>query len=228
MTNFIQILTKKDRSNIRKDIYKKSCSKVDFTNISDEKINFFIKYVIGKRVLDLGSIDHDPENRKSKYWLFSWLNTYSKTIVGLDYYEKGVNELSKSGYKIVLGDAQNFKFYEMFDVITAGDIIEHLPNPGLMFRCVNKHLKSGGHFIISTPNVFCWKYVFNFWITGNSNKANKEHVMWFCPTMLEWLAKRYGFKMVEQKFCSRRWWEKIIVLPKQIKHTTLNFAFQKL
>ena len=57
--------------------------------------------------------------------------------------------------------------------------------------------------------------------------ATREHVMWFCPTMLMWLGDRYGFKLIEQKFCSRRWWEKMLLLPKQIKHTTINLAFQK-
>jgi 2-polyprenyl-3-methyl-5-hydroxy-6-metoxy-1,4-benzoquinol methylase len=41
-----------------------------------------------------------------------------------------------------------------FDVVVAGDIIEHLSNPGLMLDGIRSRLATNGRVIISTPNAF--------------------------------------------------------------------------
>jgi 2-polyprenyl-3-methyl-5-hydroxy-6-metoxy-1,4-benzoquinol methylase len=222
-----QVLNDDDRKSIRKDVYKRSENRLNKVSSSDKKISFFQKYAKNKSVLDLGSIDHNPENRFTEFWLFQALINVADSIIGLDYYEDGVNELKEQGYDIALEDAQNFDLNRIFEVITAGDIIEHLPNPGLMFECVSKHLDEGGIFVLSTPNVFCWKYVFHFWLLGHSNRVNKEHVTWFCPSMLRLLASRYNFECVELEFSSRRRWENWIMLPRQLKHTTISMSLVK-
>ena len=42
-----------------------------------------------------------------------------------------------------------------YDVITAFEVVEHVPPEKIMemFSAARKHLKKGGHFVISTPNV---------------------------------------------------------------------------
>lgn len=42
---------------------------------------------------------------------------------------------------------------QSFDVITAIELIEHLENPHSLFREVNRVLKPGGTFILTTPNL---------------------------------------------------------------------------
>lgn len=44
-------------------------------------------------------------------------------------------------------------FSEMFDVVVAVEIIEHLENPMHVFREVSRVIKPGGTFLITTPNV---------------------------------------------------------------------------
>ena len=224
---FKQVLDKEARKSIRGDVYKRSVVNLEQVSSTDKKISFFQKYAKNKSVLDLGSIDHDPENRFTEFWLFQALLNVAHNLKGLDYYESGVKELQNHGYDIILGDAQNFDLNQNFDVITAGDIIEHLPNPGLMFEAVSKHLNSGGIFVLSTPNVFCWKYVLHFWFLGHSDRINKEHVSWYCPSVLKLLANRFGFECVEVEYSSRRRWENWIFLPKQIKHTTISISLVK-
>jgi 2-polyprenyl-3-methyl-5-hydroxy-6-metoxy-1,4-benzoquinol methylase len=42
---------------------------------------------------------------------------------------------------------------DTFDVVSMGDVIEHVPDPVATLRTVASILKPGGHVIISTPNV---------------------------------------------------------------------------
>ena len=40
-----------------------------------------------------------------------------------------------------------------FDVVTATEVIEHLENPRLFLRDINRVLKPGGLCVLSTPNI---------------------------------------------------------------------------
>ena len=95
-----------------------------------------------------------------------------------------------------------------------------------MFKCVKNHLTADGKFILATPNPHCWKYFGYLALFGNLRRINQEHVSWFCAETLRLLGKRYDFEVIDQCYASRRWWEKIIPLPKYIKHTTILIAFE--
>jgi 2-polyprenyl-3-methyl-5-hydroxy-6-metoxy-1,4-benzoquinol methylase len=214
-----QVLSDLERSSIRKDLYKTKKKTVD-----DPKIKFFKKYCKNKCILDLGCIDHDPLNSNGNYWLHGHLKSVSKVLVGLDYYKKGVDYFLGSEFDIRYGDAQSYDLNQKFDVVSAGDLIEHLPNPGQFLSCARDHLKDDGMLIISTPNPWCWKYIAYFALHRHSNRINPEHICWFCTTTLRLLLSRYKFDIIEIEYCSRRWWEKFIPLPKHLKNTTINLS----
>jgi 2-polyprenyl-3-methyl-5-hydroxy-6-metoxy-1,4-benzoquinol methylase len=220
-----QILSETERSSIRGDIYKNDNAKSIAWN--DGKIRFFVKKSTGRNVLDLGCIDHAPKNIKSRFSLHAALNERAKKLVGLDYYEEGVTELVSQGWNVVYGDAQEFEFDDLFEIITAGDLIEHLPNLQGFFESCHKSLMPDGKLVLSTPNPWCWKYILYFIVFGRMHKINQEHVTWLCEETIVLLGKRFGFKVVDKAFSSRRWWELIVPLPKHLKHTTLNLEMAK-
>jgi 2-polyprenyl-3-methyl-5-hydroxy-6-metoxy-1,4-benzoquinol methylase len=218
-----QVLNEEERKKIRASLHSEN---LDSKNINyNNKIKFFIKYTDSKKVLDLGSVDHHEDNCRSDHWLFKALQNNSKSIVGLDYYEKGVNSLREKGYNIIYGDAQNFKFNSKFEVVTAGDLIEHLQNLDGFLNSVKNALDSDGLLIISTPNPWCWKYFLYHLFFRRLKPLNKEHVAWFCTQSLSQLCSRYGFKIIETSYSSHRFYENLVPLPQHIKHTTLNLAF---
>jgi 2-polyprenyl-3-methyl-5-hydroxy-6-metoxy-1,4-benzoquinol methylase len=220
-----QVLNADERKSIRADIYSSDVSQpIDF---SDGKIAFFVKHSKGLKVLDLGSVDHFEDNWKSKFWLFKALADNAEHIVGLDYYKEGVDALNKEGFNIVFGDAQNFDFQEIFDVVTAGDLIEHLPNLHGFISSISRALNDQGSLVISTPNPWCWKYALYHFLFGKLKPVNREHISWFCPQTIENLFSRYGFEVVDYSYTSRRLYERLTPLPSRIKHTTLNVLLRK-
>ena len=221
-----QILSNDERKLIRSELY--STDVEEESNFNDKKIALFICYSTNKNVLDLGCVDHSESNWKSRYWLHKAIRSKAKKLIGLDYYADGVEKLNSLGFDICVGDAQSFEFPNKFDVITAGDLIEHLPNLDGFFNSINKSLCVGGRLVITTPNPWCWKYFLYHMLHKKLAPVNKEHVTWFCLQTLENLSARYGFKIIHHEYSSRRLYERIIFLPSHLKHTTLGVVFEKM
>ena len=50
---------------------------------------------------------------------------------------------------------ENVQFARLFDVVICSEIIEHLENPRLTFRCLFQLLKPGGALVLTMPNQEC-------------------------------------------------------------------------
>lgn len=66
--------------------------------------------------------------------------------------EEGLKKLRSDGYNVRLMDAESLRLGEKFDVVIAGEIIEHLPNPGRFLERARAHLADGGELIVTVPN----------------------------------------------------------------------------
>ena len=220
-----QILNNIERKKIRAEIYRSRVNQK--SSFKDGKVRFFTERYAGKRVLDLGSVDHFEENWKSKYWLFKGILEVADDLVGLDYYKEGVDALVDEGFNVVHADAQRFNLDDKFDVVTAGDLIEHIPNLEGFIKSIRDSLNENGIVVLSTPNPWCWKYLSYHLIFGKLDRVNKEHVSWFCLQTIENLFARFGFEIVGFSFTSRRFSEKVVPLPARLKHTTLNVELRK-
>ena len=156
-----------------------------------------IPLVRGKTVLDAGSIGHSYEGRKVfKTWNFAVLSEHAAKIKGFDLLEKDVGEARADGFDIEVGDAESYISDEKYEVIFAGDLIEHLSNPGLFIRCCYQNLSDGGELILSTPNTYSLaKLVRVVLRRTNEPPVNPEHTFYFTPQTLEQLVTRHGFRL---------------------------------
>lgn len=155
----------------------------------NKKNKLILPYVFGKEVLDIGvEIEDDA--------YYDWDNTHNtlrkaaKSVVGLEIDKNRQSNAIKKGFDVVLGDAQSFSLNKEFDVVVAGQLIEHLTNFDGFIRSIHKHLKPGGKFIIVTCNAFS----INLIIRGFVNKryAFDEHTCFFDEITLKQLFGRYG------------------------------------
>jgi 2-polyprenyl-3-methyl-5-hydroxy-6-metoxy-1,4-benzoquinol methylase len=193
----------------------------DKIEFNDHKIRFAVKYCRGRNVLDIGCVMHNPENYKSKYWLHKALKTVSASIVGIDLYSPGVDHLNALGFNVLTADAQGFDLGRKFDVIMAGDIIEHLEDfRGFLDSC-KRHMHEDSRLLISTPNPWYWRNVAKAaFLKEVSN--NPEHTCWLCPRTLRQLLSRHNLKIGEIVFGSRYLRDRLMPLPRGWKHPSFH------
>lgn len=164
-----------------------------------QRINLLKKYIENKEVLDIGCIDHSWRKHQGKNWLHKKIKGYAKSLTGIDYLQEDVEELNQLGYTIVYANAENFDLKKKFDVVFAGELIEHLSNVGLFLNSVQKHLNQNSFFILTTPNAFALGNIIRIIlkIFGLEMNDNPEHTHWYDQQTLRQVLERNGFEMVE-------------------------------
>ncbi len=153
------------------------------------------KFIIDKSVLDCGVAGDKDVSMESSHWVHRIIHDNAKSTLGIDYDKTAVEKLKRNGYGCVYGDCQNFNLHRKFDVIFAGELIEHLENPGQFLDCAKKHLNNGGLLIITTPNQFSMvRHIASCFGLLNENR---EHVMVHNEKTITNLLERKGFKVKE-------------------------------
>ena len=151
------------------------------------------KYIINKDILDIGCVSNQKEGAFRFGRLHRFLVKHSNKVKGMDIDKEGIKALKKKNYDIVYGDAETFKLKHKFEVIVAGELIEHLSNQGLFLDSCNAHLKKDGLLIITTPNpYFFLKTVTDF---VNMLKINEQHTLLHHEITLRQILERHGFKV---------------------------------
>lgn len=187
----------------------------------DERIGGYLR---GRRALDLGCVSGE----KKGLWLHAELASVA-SVVGLDLNAAKVQRANeKWGTDVRVGDAQSFDLGETFDVIHAGELIEHLDNPGGMLSSAAKHLEPGGLLVLTTPNPFAFSnFVYRI---GGKPKVNREHTCWFCEDTIRSLLGRFDFEVVEVDYLPHDTPGRVrafvaravrVVLPRRLKWNTL-------
>jgi SAM-dependent methyltransferase len=193
------------------------------SDFNDMVIAFLCRHAKGRKVLDIGCVNHNPENYRSKFWVHKALCAVASHCVGLDLYEPGVIRLREQGYDVRLSNAENFDLGEKFDCVVAGEIIEHVGNVSGLLDSAKRHLAPGGILLITTPNPWYWRFVLKAALSPDVH-PNAEHVAWFCQATLRQLLARHGFEIVEFARASRSLPDRIMPLPPGLKAPTLLLA----
>jgi len=109
-------------------------------------------------------------------WAHSFIKNRAKEVFGIDL-DFNVSQLPDQ-HHYLKGNAENFDFPVKFDVIFAGDLIEHLSNPGLFLDSCRRNLKADGRLIIITPNCFNLYHLAEK-ISKREPTVNKDHTCYF-------------------------------------------------
>lgn len=152
-------------------------------------------HVSGPVVLDLGAVQHDPENADTDEWLHAHLYDVPgvERVVGVDILESAVEKLNAAGYEFVTADVERMDLDLTADTVVVGELIEHVANPGLMLERIGEHLHPAGRVILTTPNPWAVVHL-RRWLQ-QAPRINDEHVAWYGPIVLEQLLERYGFRV---------------------------------
>jgi 2-polyprenyl-3-methyl-5-hydroxy-6-metoxy-1,4-benzoquinol methylase len=157
-----------------------------------------VPLVEGPRVLHVGCAAHDPDPNDPT-WLHGQLCKQFPEAVGLDLREDLIGKLEKLGFRnLYAANAETFELDRQFDTIVAGDMIEHLSNPGAFLRQAKKHLAPNGKIIITTPFAFSLGAFVYAFLKYPKTCWNVEHTCWFCVRTFEELSRRADLRIVHQ------------------------------
>jgi 2-polyprenyl-3-methyl-5-hydroxy-6-metoxy-1,4-benzoquinol methylase len=147
----------------------------------------------GLRVLDIGCVAHDVERMKSSQWLHGRVAAVAATCLGVDVLDEGVAHMKQLGYDAISHDLTEgpgpVAERGPFDVIVAGELIEHVPAMGMLFQAASELLADEGQLIVTTPNPWaphrvragqrgdCWE--------------NTDHILFAFPSGMAELADRH-------------------------------------
>lgn len=89
-----------------------------------------------------------------------------------------------------------------FDVITAGDIFEHIKYPGVLLYHLKKYLNPDGVIITTIPNSgFIWlrlRFLFgNFFYNQGGGLMDEDHLRFFSFKSIRRLFEEAGYKLVD-------------------------------
>jgi 2-polyprenyl-3-methyl-5-hydroxy-6-metoxy-1,4-benzoquinol methylase len=172
------------------------------------KEDFIVGISSGLNVLHLGCVgftDLDGEARvKSAKRSLHWKLTQCSKVVGVDRSRAVIEELRKLGIfdNVVVGDVERLDelpLNQKFDVVIAGDIIEHLSNPGQMLDGIKRFCRTDARVIITTPNAFGAPNYLRY-STGRFREG-AEHVMSFNEQNLVTLLQRHGYAIAGSHTC---------------------------
>jgi 2-polyprenyl-3-methyl-5-hydroxy-6-metoxy-1,4-benzoquinol methylase len=110
---------------------------------------------------------------------------------------------------VISGDIEDVidkKILGTYDCIVCGDILEHLNNPWGVVKKLKDHLKKGGVFIASTPNIMNWSLLFDLlegrWDYVPFSTLSGTHIRFFTKDTLKELFEDAGYKIKEVKLQS--------------------------
>jgi len=193
---------------MKKNIYKNLYS--DQNNSGNLADSLRIKRMTGiinqlnpkeSNILDIGC--HDGT-------FLSLVKNRDNNFYGLDANDWAVSESKKKGFDIqqfFFDDKTKLPFEnEFFDVVIAGEIIEHIYDTDFFLAEIRRLLKPGGKLLISTPNIASLGRRF-FLLLGRDplteispNEAGSVgHIRYFTKKSLVRLLKKHNFKLLEEK-----------------------------
>jgi SAM-dependent methyltransferase len=167
--------------------------------------DIIFKYVEGKDVLDVGGVDHYAFRQKAAEgtWLHAHIAKRARRCLGIDILECRVKEALEHGFRFETANCEQLPYEDEFDVIVAGELVEHLYNMGLFLDGAWRALRPGGHLILTTPNNFALSRFLYAEIRG-IEACHPEHTCYYSPQTLSYIVSRHGFSVVESHVLARQ------------------------
>ena len=163
----------------------------------------------GKKVLHLGCTNwpYTQDAIEAGTLLHKDLAAVASDLYGFDYDQQGIDFLTSKGFgQLFQADVerlQDVKLNETFDVIVAGEMIEHLNNPGMFLEGIKRFMNGNTLLVITTINAYSGMRFFVYGLRGrggNLEPVHPDHVAYYSYSTLKLLLERFGFQLANFMF----------------------------
>ena len=160
-----------------------------------DRISYLCDLAHGKKVLDVGVVNHCLDAGASHQWLHGRLCEVAKICIGVDVLDEEVALLCQRGYDVRHVDLTQVPLREKFDVIIMGELIEHVAEPGGLLRNVVSMLETDGLLVLTTPNPWFVNVVVKNLVGSTPFTDSADHVAWYDAGTLYEIGQRCGLEL---------------------------------
>lgn len=165
------------------------------------RIEYVTGLARGKRVIHVGFVDAGYEDMQAETgtWLHEHLAAVASSLVGVDVDEAGVERAEARGYEAYVADGRDpdglaALGLEPAELVIAGEVIEHLDDPGSFLDGLHDLLAPGGTLVLTTPNAS--GLLNGFAAMAGAEINHPDHVILFSWRTLTNLLRRHGWEPV--------------------------------
>lgn len=167
-----------------------------------QRVPFIEAACAGRRVLHLGCTNwpYTEAALRDGSLLHVTLLGRAAELHGLDSDQAGLDALAARGVPhLSRGDLERLDEVALegpFEVIVAGEIIEHLSNPGLFLAGVRRWMTPSTVLLLTTVNAYCGFRMLQYALRGRRGRrepVHPDHVAYYSYATLSRLLAREGF-----------------------------------
>jgi SAM-dependent methyltransferase len=169
-----------------------------------DRVEEILSLCRGKKVLHLGCTNYPytAATIADGSLLHFRLKSVAQTVTGFDADNEGLEVLRSFGetdlHYANLEKLEETDFHEKFEVIVAGEMIEHLNNPGLFLEGIKRFLAPDGRLMITTINAYCGMRFIVYGLRGRGGvmePVHPDHVAYYSYSTLRLLLERHGYSV---------------------------------
>lgn len=194
---------------------------------SIQRVPFIKKMCRGKSVLHLGCTNYPYTEASIENDMLLHLNLREEAaeLYGFDFDREGLDVLEKyeigNLYRADLEKLDEVPLDKTFDVIIAGEMIEHLNNPGLFLKGIQRFMHAETDLIITTINAYCAMRFVIYGLRGKggaNEPVHPDHVAYYSYSTLKLVLERenlavkkfYFYDIGEEHRKFNRWYHNLI------------------
>ena len=167
-----------------------------------ERLDFIKSACAGKKVLHLGCTNwpYTLDAIDAGMLLHDDLAGVASELYGFDFDQQGIDVLVSKGYSNLyqadLEKLDEVDVNEKFDVIIAGEMIEHLNNPGLFLNGIKRFMNPETQLIVTTINAYCGMRFLIYGLRGRGGSlepVHPDHIAYYSYSTLKLILERHKF-----------------------------------
>ncbi len=169
-----------------------------------QRTDFIKTACIGKKVLHLGCTNYPytKESLENDILIHLEIEKVAKELYGFDFDQKGIDILRESGgtnlFRADLEKLEDVPLDEIFDVIIAGEMIEHLSNPGLFLKGIQRFMNDKTNLVITTINAYSAMRFMIYGLRGRGGAiepVHPDHVAYYSYKTLSLVIERENLQV---------------------------------